>query len=199
MVPTSPGCALPVILALLLGVAGFLGFTTIQESAVFPEPPAVVVTAVVPQTPLVPPTPVLSTLAAPTVVPPTRLPPSPLVPPTRLPSGTPDPATGSTGLTILNVLNPGDVTGEAVELYNLGDAVNLRGWQIVAPDGEVFIFPDFILFSGGLIRVYTRAGDNTPVALYWGRASAAWATGEPVLLLDPAGQTQVVFVVGGES
>lgn len=97
---------------------------------------------------------------------------------------------------IAQVLNPGDVNGEAVELRNQGDAINLQGWTLSTGDEDaVYVFPEFRMQPGSLIRVYTRQGPNTPAALFWGRDAAAWEAGTTLTLTDADDQVQATFTI----
>ena len=49
---------------------------------------------------------------------------------------------------------------------------------------------------GSLVRIFSRQGQNTPAALYWGRELPAWRDGETITLLDSTGQVQSTFRVG---
>jgi hypothetical protein len=97
---------------------------------------------------------------------------------------------------IANVLFPGDVNSEAVELRNFGNVLNLQGWTLTNERGEVFVFPEIRMQQGSLLRVFSRQGQNTPAALYWGREIPAWLDGEVITLANAAGQAQATFRVG---
>ena len=97
---------------------------------------------------------------------------------------------------ITNVQFPGDVNSEAVEIRNLGNVVNLQGWTLTNEDGDTFLFPEFRMQQGSLVRIFSRQGQNTPAALYWGRELPAWVDGETITLYDSSGQVQATFRVG---
>ncbi len=97
---------------------------------------------------------------------------------------------------ITNAQFPGDVNSEAVEIRNLGNVVNLQGWTLVNERGDSFLFPEFRMQQGSLVRIFSRQGQNTPAALYWGRELPAWRDGETITLLDSTGQVQSTFRVG---
>jgi LysM repeat protein len=97
---------------------------------------------------------------------------------------------------ITNVQFPGDVNSETVEIRNLGNVVNLQGWTLVNEQGDTFLFPEFRMQQGSLVRIFSRQGQNTPAALYWGREIPAWRDGETITLLDSTGQVQSTFRVG---
>lgn len=130
--------------------------------------------------------------------------PTPVPSPTRTPfelarttpTDTAPPTVAAPQVVISNVMDWGDVNNEAVELRNVGNALNLQGWTLISDGGESFLFPEFRMQQGSLVRVYTRQGPNTPAALYWGRDSAAWEDGETLTLMDADGQAQATFTVG---
>jgi len=97
---------------------------------------------------------------------------------------------------ITNVQFPGDVNSEAVEIRNLGNVVNLQGWTLTNERGDSFLFPEFRMQQGSLVRIFTRQGQNTPAALYWGRELPAWNDDELITLYDSSGQVQSTFRVG---
>lgn len=99
---------------------------------------------------------------------------------------------------IINVVNPGDVTSEQVELQNLGGEINLLGWTLTDDAGNVYTFPDVRLVTGTIIRVATRSDNNTPNFLYWNQNEALWEPGESATLRDASGVVQSVFTVPGE-
>ncbi|HVO71630.1 MAG TPA: lamin tail domain-containing protein, partial [Aggregatilineaceae bacterium] len=97
---------------------------------------------------------------------------------------------------IADVLDLGNVNTEAVEIRNVGDVVNLQGWTLSNERGDTFRFPEFRMQQGSLVRIYSRQGQNTPAALYWGREAPAWSDGDTVTLTDGDGQVQATFRVG---
>jgi LysM repeat protein len=112
------------------------------------------------------------------------------------PTVTLPPTAANAQVVIVDVLSAGDVNTESVELRNLGNVVNLQGWTLSNEAGDTFLFPEFRMQQGALVRVFTRQGRNTPAALYWGRETAAWAAGQTLTLADSGGQIQVTFTVG---
>lgn len=133
----------------------------------------------------------LATLTPPP--PPTNTPFSltPIVPTVTLP-----PTAVNAQVVIANVTDWGTVTSEAVEIRNVGNVLNLNGWTLSNGRGDVFRFPEFRMQQGSLVRVYSRQGQNTPAALYWGRETPAWQAGDTVTLADSTGQVQATFRVG---
>ena len=123
-----------------------------------------------------------------------------IAPPAEAVVATMDPSLLPTAITaqveIASVQFWGDITAEVVEIRNLGNVVNLRGWELVNERGESFVFPDFRMQQGGLVRIFSRQGQNTPAALYWNRETPAWTEGDTATLVDANGQVQAVFRVG---
>jgi len=130
-------------------------------------------------------------------------------PPTRPgPTGTPlpEPSLGDLGsatpvagtpiLEILTVVGPGDLAEERVVIRQNGEGqVSLQGWQIMDADGNIFVFPQISLFKAGVVTLYTKAGANSVVELYWGLAEAVWESGEVVSLVDPDGNIVAAFQI----
>ena len=87
------------------------------------------------------------------------------------------------------MLNPGDVTKEAVYLINQGLYVWMRGWTLSNDREATYTFPEFGLGgNGAAIYVHTTVGVDTATDLYWGRTSAAWSIGDLVVLRDTEGR-----------
>jgi hypothetical protein len=102
--------------------------------------------------------------------------------------------TGETRL-VVQVLNPGDVASEMVQIVNQGPFVRLTGWTLSDEAGNNYTFPDFSLWGGGAINVHTAGGSNTTTDLYWGQPNAVWKVGSTVVLRDAGGSVIVTFVV----
>ena len=136
------------------------------------------------------PTPTVAPTATNTTVP-TR------VVPTPIPTAT-EPPPGTVALVITGVLNLGDITSEAVEIFNPSSPVDLEGWTLSNERGEEFEFPTFRLFSRGLVTVHTGSGDDTPIDLFWGLNEAIWEIGDTVSLFDADGELHTEFVIEEE-
>jgi hypothetical protein len=117
----------------------------------------------------------------------------------ELPAGTPAPGATITlaptavnaQVVISSVSRPGDITAEGITIRNNGATVNLTGWTLRDAEGNTFTFREFILFSNAEVTIFTRAGQNTPVALYWGRDTAVWGdAGDVAILSDARGNVQ---------
>jgi LysM repeat protein len=114
------------------------------------------------------------------------------------PTDTPPPTAVSPQVAITGVQNPGDLNTEAVEMRNMGATFNLQSWTLIDSDGNLFRFPAYRLQQGTRVVVYTRSGNNTPGALYWGQDDAMWRPGETVTLSDSTGQVRATFQVSAD-
>jgi len=127
--------------------------------------------------------------------------PSPETVPEPLPSESLPPplptltASGPPIIEIVQVLKPGDLTGEVVVIGNLGGMANLEGWTLSDAEGNVFTFPTIALFDNAQIRVHSTPGRSTPSDLYWGRAVPAWNSGELITLRDGTGSVVDTYIV----
>ncbi len=115
------------------------------------------------------------------------------------PAGTPAPnatitlaPTAANAQVVISSINrPGDITAEGITIRNTGATVNLTGWTLRDAEGNTYTFREFILFSNAEVTVFTRAGQNTPIALYWGRDTAVWGdAGDVAILSDARGNVQ---------
>lgn len=134
------------------------------------------------------PTPTL-TLTPTTTLIPTRVVPTPIPTATELPPGT-------IKMVIAEVINPGDITSEAIEIVNEGSPVDLEGWTLSNGRDDEFVFPPFRLFSGGRVAIHTGVGENTPIDLYWGLNEPVWQVGDTATLFDPDGELHDEFEIG---
>jgi LysM repeat protein len=97
---------------------------------------------------------------------------------------------------ITAVIGAGDLASERVQLRGIGEgSLDLTGWRLRDENNNEYIFPQITLFANGAVNVYTSAGVDTVVALYWGASSAVWSSGETVTLLNGAGNTQATYQV----
>ncbi len=99
-------------------------------------------------------------------------------------------------LELVQVLNPGEITSEQVEIRNQGGEINLLGWTLADSEGNTYTFPEVRLVPGSVIRVLTRSGTNTPGFLYWNLNTPVWEAGETVTLSNAAGDIQTLLTVG---
>ena len=136
----------------------------------------------------------------------TSLPPTVVASPTPRPSTTPTPGpspTPSPTLTgdeaqvfIDSVIGVGDLDTERVILRRSGlGELLLASWQVRDQDGNVYTFPQLTLYEDGAVNLYTRAGTNTVVDLFWNQAAAVWRSGEVVSLYDAGGLLRDSFTI----
>ncbi|GAB4571714.1 MAG: hypothetical protein Kow0077_09150 [Anaerolineae bacterium] len=109
---------------------------------------------------------------------------------TPIPTVTLAPTAENAQVVIVEVIGANDVTKEGVVLRNQGGLVALRGWTLYDTQGNIFTFPDYRLFPDAGVTVFTRVGENTPVALFWGETRAVWQPGDVVSLADANGVVQ---------
>jgi LysM repeat protein len=116
---------------------------------------------------------------------------------TVVPTVTLAPTAENAQVTVVQVVGADDVTSEGVVLRNQGGLVDLRGWTLYDTQGNEYVFPDYRLFPDAGVTVFTRVGENTPVALFWGETRAIWQVDDVVSLANADGVVQAVFRVGG--
>ncbi|MEA3374677.1 MAG: LysM peptidoglycan-binding domain-containing protein [Chloroflexota bacterium] len=112
----------------------------------------------------------------------------------ELPTLTPS---GPALVEIREVLNVGDLTGEAVVLENRGGTVDLQSWTLSTVTNDSFVFPALTLFTGAAVRVHSASGEDTPRDLYWGRQEPAWQEGGLVTLRDADGNVVDTYILSG--
>lgn len=110
--------------------------------------------------------------------------------PTVTPTITLAPTDTNAQVEVIGFLNIGDVTAEGVRIRNTGSTVEITGWTLRDDDGNEYVFAEQRIFSNSEITVFTRAGDPTPVSLYWGLDEAVWEPGDVLTLLDADGNVQ---------
>ncbi|MCL4251367.1 MAG: LysM domain-containing protein [Anaerolineae bacterium] len=107
------------------------------------------------------------------------------------------PTAANAVIRIVEVLNVGDVTAEAMTIRNTGQITNIANWTLSDDDGNTYTFAEQRLFTNAQITLYTRIGTNSPVALYWGRDQAVFEPGDVITLRDAAGAVQATYRVPG--
>ena len=96
-------------------------------------------------------------------------------------------------ISIRAVNGAGNLSAEQVVLVNVGGAVDLLGWVLVHPDGDVYHFPALRLHQTGQVTVHTGSGQDTVTDLFWGRDLPVWQSDHAVRLLDVDGNIHVTF------
>lgn len=127
--------------------------------------------------------------------------PTRFVVPTPLPTVTLAPTASQSKVEIVQVISPGDITSEGVEIRNVsGGVIQMQNWKLTDSNGHTFTFPEYRMFPGGRVTVYTKAGKNTPIVLYWGEARALWGeAGQTITLMDAEGNVQAKRGVSGDA
>ena len=99
-------------------------------------------------------------------------------------------------LEIQSVIGAGAIADERIRIINVSDnSINMNGWVLVAGNDDTFPFPPLTVYPGGGVNVYSRAGLNTSIDLFWGKEEPAWRQGRKVLLLDPGGNIRSSFII----
>jgi LysM repeat protein len=100
---------------------------------------------------------------------------------------------------IESVIGAGDLETERIFLKHRGEGeLSLVGWRIEDEKGNVFIFPQspqLILYGGGAVYIYTKAGANSVTDLYWGLDKPIWAAGATVTLKDAQGNMRATYKI----
>lgn len=118
--------------------------------------------------------------------------------PTIRPTLTLPPTAVNAQVEIVEVQNAGDVTSEGVIIRNIGNTINLKGWTLSDSEGNTYTFAERFLFSNAVVTIYSRIGQDTPVALFWNRDQAAFGpAGDIVTLKDEKGAVQSTYRVEG--
>jgi len=94
---------------------------------------------------------------------------------------------------IAEVAGAGQINSESVVIRNVGNNINMNGWTLSDADGNTYTFAERILFSNGLVSIFSRVGQDTAIALFWNRTSAVFAPGDVVTLRDANGVVQSTY------
>ena len=97
---------------------------------------------------------------------------------------------------IVSVIGAGTLNAEWVVIgYTGKDQLNLARWELRDQDRHVFVFPQSVLYTDGVVQVHTASGTNTAIDLYWGEGSPVWQSGEMAQLFDPNGNKRAEYKV----
>ncbi|MBK8046622.1 MAG: LysM peptidoglycan-binding domain-containing protein [Anaerolineales bacterium] len=100
------------------------------------------------------------------------------------------------GLRISAFSQAGQLAGEAVGIVNDSDlAVNLQGWRLEKEGGPAYSFGNVLLFPGSGVQLFSGAGTDTSVAVYWNQAAPVWAPGVNARLINAQGAEVARLVV----
>lgn len=89
---------------------------------------------------------------------------------------------GAVNVRISSVIYPGQRSREVVVIVNEGDEVDLTGWTLSNPRGQVYTFGPVVLFKDSFINLYTTNGVDVPTKLFWNQPQAMWQVGDEVVL-----------------
>jgi len=125
--------------------------------------------------------------------------PTPTLTPSLTPTVTLAPTAASAQVELQEITGAGEITTEAVILYNRGATVDLTGWTLRDLDGNVYTFPEGRLFNDSIIEIRTQVGQNTPVLKFWGLTRPVWGDiGDVVTLTDKNGSVQATLRLLGQ-
>jgi hypothetical protein len=97
---------------------------------------------------------------------------------------------------IQSVFMPGEKEYEKISLKNVSDEpVNLTGWKVINSHDLEFTFPTLTLYPNGALDIYSKAGANSAVELYWNAPGTLWKSGEKAVLQDSAGQERSSYTI----
>ncbi|HCS41018.1 MAG TPA: hypothetical protein DIW44_15750 [Anaerolineaceae bacterium] len=97
---------------------------------------------------------------------------------------------------IQSVFLPGEINYEKISLKNIGDQpIDMTDWILSNGSNDKFIFPALTIFPKGAVDVYSVAGVNTAVELFWNAPEAVWKSGGKAILLDSKGQERSRYLI----
>jgi LysM repeat protein len=101
----------------------------------------------------------------------------------------------NTDIEIVGIVSGGDVTAEGIRIRNNGRLVDITDWVLTDADGNEYTFGEQLIFSNSELTLYTRTGQDVPIARYWGLETAVWQAGDVVTLVDADGNVQASYRV----
>ena len=111
-------------------------------------------------------------------------------------SATLPPTSESSLLKIVTVIGINDLATEHLQIQSTNpEALSLEGWRLETNDGQIYTFPKITLFEFGAVDLYSRAGINSVVALYWGRSAPIFQSGDQAIIYDSEGNVQAVYSI----
>ena len=113
-----------------------------------------------------------------------------------LPTSTPPPIPENSKIKIVTIVGVDDLATEHLQIQSISsEPLSLEGWQLETNGGMVYIFPKITLFEYGAVDLYSRAGINSVVALYWGRSNPIFQSGDQAMIYDADGKLQAVYSI----
>ena len=99
-------------------------------------------------------------------------------------------------LTLDGVFGVGAYNMEYILIRNNSEAsLNLLGWQVSTPQGNIYDFPALTLNQGGAVKLFSKSGSNSVIELFWNADDALWSPGDQVNLIDPSGNLHVSYQI----
>lgn len=113
------------------------------------------------------------------------------------PIPTEPPGDGAAVIEIAEVVGPGQLPLEAVQIVNNGSReANLAEWKLADQFGNYYEFRAITLFGDGAgIMIHTAEGQDSATDLYWGEEEPLWSSGDMVILYDAGGQVIAEFQI----
>lgn len=106
------------------------------------------------------------------------------------------PALDAPVIQIEYAVGAGDLNQESLRLSRVGEGdLSLLGWKLSDGTGHEYIFGNISLSKGGAVDLYTRAGTDTAIALYWGQTAAIWKSGMTATLSDWQGNLRAQLTI----
>ena len=97
---------------------------------------------------------------------------------------------------IVTIVGVSDLATEHLQIQSVSpEALSLEGWRLETNNGLTYIFPKITLFEYGAVDLYSRAGINSVVALYWGRSTPAFQSGDQAVIYDVDGQVRATYSI----
>jgi LysM repeat protein len=113
-----------------------------------------------------------------------------------LPTSTHPLAPESGEVKIVTIVGVDDLATEHLQIQSVSpEPLSLEGWRLETNHGLVYIFPKITLFEYGAVDLYSRAGINSVVALYWGRSTPVFQSGDRAAIYDADGDLQAVYSI----
>lgn len=112
------------------------------------------------------------------------------------PTATAPPVPESSDIKIVSIVGVNDLATEHLQIQSLSpEELSLEGWWLETNDGLVYNFPKITLFEHGAVDLYSRAGINSVVALYWGQSNPIFKSGDRAVIYDADGNLQTVYSI----
>lgn len=94
------------------------------------------------------------------------------------------------------IFGVGNYELEYVLIHNLSEgSINLFQWHLTNNKGDTFIFPDLTLNKDGAVKLYSKAGINTVIELFWSSQNTLWSSGHIAALLDNDGNVRAIYEI----